>query len=81
MPDPEETLDELKEMALVAVEKAPAAIEIELLVALRVPSLAVMVFVPAVFRVREKEPVPFTRVAVAGRVARESEEVIATEPA
>jgi hypothetical protein len=39
-----------------------------------------MVLVPAVFKVTGKDPVPLMRVAVAGRVAWESEEVIATDP-
>ncbi|NDD56341.1 MAG: hypothetical protein EBZ44_01245, partial [Verrucomicrobia bacterium] len=45
------------------------------------PEAAVRVCAPAVFRVREKEPTPLVRVAEAGSVAFESDEVIATVPA
>jgi hypothetical protein len=49
-------------------------------VAERLPSDAVRVLDPAVFKVIEKVPTPFTSVAEAGRVATESDEVIATVP-
>ena len=51
------------------------------LVTERAPEAAVRVREPAVFRVREKEPTPLVRVAEAGSVAFESDEVIATVPA
>jgi hypothetical protein len=49
-------------------------------VAERDPSDAVRVLDPAVLRVSEKVPTPFKRLAEAGRVAAESEDVIATVP-
>ena len=59
---------------------APAPTEIEFEVTLRVPSAAVRVLLPTDFRVIENTPVPFVRVALEGRVAVLSDEVMATVP-
>ena len=45
------------------------------------PPLAVMVFDPAVFKVKLKDPTPLERVLEAGRMAAESVEEKDTDPA
>jgi len=46
----------------------------------RVPSLTVRVWVPAVFKVLEKIPLPEERTGEEGRLAFESEEVMFSVP-